>query len=190
MSLTKRYTMIVIGGSAGSLSTIIELLKSLPKNFTATVVVVIHRQRNGASELDKILSTATGRNSISEPDDKEKVLGGRIYLAPQNYHLLFEDYGAFSLDYSEAVKYSRPSIDVTFESAAGVYKERLLAILLSGANSDGCEGVEKTIMMGGTAIVQDPATAQYPAMPAAAVSIKGVKTMTPNDIQQYLNSFA
>src|SRR5690606_7668198 len=104
-----------------------------------------------------------------EPEDKQQVRKGNIYLAPQNYHLLVEDDKCFSLDYSEQVNHSRPSIDVTFESIAKVYGPKCVGILLSGANNDGAEGIAAIIKAGGTGIVQNPETTDFPYMPKSAI---------------------
>ncbi len=163
--------MIIIGGSAGSLDVIIGILQGLPGNFQIPVVLVIHRLRNTASKLDKMLSKKTGGKLITEPEDKEPVKNGRIYLAPQNYHLLIETDHSFSLDYSHPINYSRPSIDVSMENFADVYGRKLVAILLSGANKDGAAGLQHITTKGGMAIIQDPVTAAYPVMPKAAIEL-------------------
>lgn len=160
--------LVVIGGSAGCVPVIIDLLDALPPSFPFAVVLVIHRQKSVPSEMDKVL----GSNShvrVIEPNDKDFILPGRVYLAPQNYHLLIEQDRSFSLDYSEPIHYSRPSIDPTFESAADVFGRRCTGILLSGANRDGADGLASILQSGGTAIVQDPATCDFPAMPQAGL---------------------
>lgn len=181
--------LLVIGGSAGSLPVLIQILKSLVNEITVPIVIVIHRQRNVVSELVKILNSALQIDIINEPDDKEAIMEGCIYIAPQNYHLLIEKDRTFSLDYSEAIKYSRPAIDVTFDSAARVYKNRLVGLLLSGANNDGCSGMNKIVSFGGTGIAQDPETAEYPAMPQSALkSIKGIKSLKPENIGSFIKA--
>lgn len=112
-----------------------------------------------------------------------------MYLAPQNYHLLVEEDYSFSLDYSEAVNFSRPSIDVTFSNVADVYGEKALGILLSGANKDGARGLCDIIDAGGKGIVQNPDTAEYSAMPSAGIEYnKRVMIMKPEEIAAYINS--
>jgi two-component system, chemotaxis family, protein-glutamate methylesterase/glutaminase len=187
MKKVENCKAVVIGGSAGSVSVIMQILRSLPTDFHIPVIIIIHRQRNVVSEMAKILSAATPPKKITEPEDKEPVKNDGIYLAPQNYHLLIERNNTFSLDYSEAVQFSRPSIDVTFESAAKVYKSKLVAILLSGANNDGTAGLQKVIKCKGTAIVQSPDTADYTAMPQNAIAIcKGVHILRPAEISSFL----
>lgn len=167
----KSFNIIVIGGSAGCIEVIVYILKSLPASFQTPVVLVIHRMKNRTSRLDKLLSKDARIQTIIEPEDKEPIQPGKIYLAPQNYHLLVEDDHTFSLDYSEQVNFSRPSIDVSFESIANVFQSKTLAILLSGANKDGASGLAKVIEKGGSAIIQSPNTAQYTTMPLAAIDI-------------------
>lgn len=182
-----KYDIIIIGGSAGSMPICISLLKALFTNQSIPVVLIIHRMRNIVSELDKLLSRETGIKRISEPEDKQAIASGKIYLAPQNYHLLFEEDHSFSLDYSAPIHYSRPSIDVSFESAAEIYGERVLAILLSGANADGAKGLAYLAEKGADCIVQDPATAQYPAMPNSAIALSPkLKVLSEEAMTQFL----
>ncbi len=178
--------IVVIGGSAGSLQVLRNLLEAIPTHPTYTVVIVIHRLKNVLSDLSRILSD---NKTIREPLDKEPIKIGQIYLAPQNYHLLVESGRTFSLDYSEAVNFSRPSIDVTFESIALTYGPTAVAILLSGANDDGASGITSILEKNGTAIVQDPDTAEYPAMPLAAIEKnKKISVHTPAFIAKYISS--
>lgn len=162
--------IVAIGGSAGSLPALITLLEAMPPTFDYAVVIVLHRLKNVMSEMDKVLTENANKIIIREPEDKEPIRNNNIYLAPQNYHLLIEDDFTFSLDYSELVLYSRPSIDVTFECVAANYRHRAMGILLSGANSDGANGLSMIIDYGGIGIVQDPETAEYPTMPYAAIN--------------------
>jgi len=189
MHILPEIEVVVIGGSAGSLTVIMNILRSLEVYFTLPIIIVIHRQKNVISELTKILGLSSKFKKIIEPDDKELVSDCCIYIAPQNYHLLVEDDRSFSLDYSEAVQYSRPSIDVTFESVSKIYKNKCAAILLSGANNDGTEGLQSVVEAGGTAIVQNPDTADYPIMPQSALqAIEEVVSMKPQEISDYLNN--
>lgn len=149
---------------------VLKLLSALPAQFGAVVLLVVHRQRNVPSRLDELLTIHT-KSHITEPEDKEALVPGHIYLAPQNYHLLLEAEGNFALEYSEPVCFSRPSIDVTLQSAALLNADKnLLAILLSGANADGAEGLAAVLAAGGTALVQSPESAEFPAMPLAALA--------------------
>ncbi|MCM5528109.1 chemotaxis protein CheB [Parasegetibacter sp. NRK P23] len=161
-----KYDIIMIGGSAGSLHVISELIDALPESFQTPVVVVMHRLRNVQSEMTRLVSD---KRRLKEPEDKEFIAAGTMYLAPQNYHLMVEADKSFALDYSELVNYSRPSIDVSFQSTAPVYESRALVILLSGANKDGAAGVASVLEHGGTALVQRPDLAEYKSMPEAAL---------------------
>ena len=182
-----KFDIIAIGGSAGSIEIIVSILKLLPREFQQPIILIIHRMKNITSDLHKILAKRSGVKEIIEPDDKDPVKAGNIYLAPQNYHLLIERDYTFSLDYSEPVNFSRPSIDVSFESIANLYKNKTLAILLSGANKDGTKGLTSVIEQGGTAIVQSPETAQYPAMPQSAINInESVLIQSPEQIVSYI----
>lgn len=182
-----KYDIIIIGGSAGSIPVCVSLLKALPINMPIPVVLIIHRMRNIVSELDKLLSRETGIKKIAEPEDKQAINKGKVFLAPQNYHLLFEDDNCFSLDYSAPVHYSRPSIDVSFESAAEMYGNRVLAILLSGANADGAKGLAYLAEKGADCIVQDPENAQYPAMPNSAIALSSkLKILDEQAIAKFL----
>ncbi|OIN60872.1 chemotaxis protein CheB [Arsenicibacter rosenii] len=167
----KQINVLAIGGSAGSIPVLISLLKSISKPVPYTVIIVIHRLKNVHSELSLLLSGGLGYLQVIEPDDKMPVEPDRLYLAPQNYHLLIEADLTFSLDYSEPVLFSRPSIDVTFESVAQVFGQGAVAILLSGANEDGARGIRSIIEEGGTAIIQAPHTAAYQSMPLAAIRL-------------------
>lgn len=181
--------LIVIGGSAGSLPVLQSILRSLPDNFSIPVIIVIHRQRNVSSELSRILNSSSRKKKILEPDDKEPIRECCIYLAPQNYHLLIEEDKTISLDYSELVQFSRPSIDVTFDSAAKIYKSTLAAILLTGANNDGTKGLLSVVNEGGLAIAQDPKTAEYPVMPLSAIEkVEEIQVLKPHEIIEFLKA--
>lgn len=181
--------IIVIGGSAGSVTVLTSILNSIQSAFLPAIILVLHRQRNVESDMKKILGHYTKDKKVAEPDDKQPILAGHIYLAPQNYHLLIESDETFSLDYSEPVQYSRPSIDVTFESAAMVYNSRLTGILLSGANSDGSLGLQSILQHGGKAIVQNPLTADYVTMPQSALNLNPeCLSLSPVEIMDYLKN--
>jgi two-component system chemotaxis response regulator CheB len=184
--MSKRFDVITIGGSAGSLVVLTDILDALPRHLSTPVVIVLHRLRNVQSEMGRLLSAT---RKISEPEDKEPVRDQCIYLAPQNYHLMIEAEKTFMLDYSELVNYSRPSIDMTFGSIAEVYGEKALGILLSGANKDGAAGLCQIIAAGGTGIVQDPQTAAFEAMPQSAIEMcAGVRSLSIEDIKNFIVS--
>jgi two-component system chemotaxis response regulator CheB len=172
-----KYQLLVIGGSAGSLDAILQLLPALQEVKGLAIVLVVHR-RQGESVLSYLLGDKTTW-PVKEAEEKESIMAGTIYIAPADYHLLIEQDKTFSLDYSEKVHYSRPSIDVTFESAADVYGSSLIALLLSGANQDGTEGLKKIKAAGGYIIVQDPAEAAVSYMPQQAINHVNVDDVLP-----------
>ena len=167
-SLNRHFKTIVIGGSAGSLEVLFRLLPKLRPDLKIAVIIVLHRRNSGDSSLSELLST---KSSIptQEVEDKDPILPGNIYLAPSDYHLLAEKNFTFSLDYSEKINFSRPSLDVTFESAADVYGSSLIGIILSGANEDGTKGLLTIKNNGGIIVAQEPRTAQMPLMPQYAI---------------------
>jgi len=167
------YRLVVIGGSAGSLDIVMKIVAALPLQMRATVVVVLHRKNALDSALVNIFSSRT-RLPVKEVEDKEALLPAAIYIAPPDYHLLIEDEHSFSLDSSEKIHYSRPSIDVTFESAAEIFGNAVVGILLSGANADGAGGLHRIGEYGGYTIVQDPHSADVGFMPQQAINIGNV----------------
>ena len=160
--------MVAIGASAGGLEVLNGLLAALPGDFAAPVMVVVHVPADPPSYL---VQTFSHRSTLPvlEPDAGERILGGHVYVAPPGYHMLVEDDHTVALSIEAAVRFSRPSIDVLFESAAWVHREHLLALLLSGANEDGVSGLEAVRALGGLAWVQAPDTASSPQMPYAAI---------------------
>lgn len=170
-SLAGRFELLLIGGSAGSLEALLELLPALQPINSLAVVLVMHR-RGGESLLPGLLKHKTSWR-VKEADEKENIEAGTLYVAPPDYHLLIEMDKTFSLDYSEKVHFSRPAIDVTFESAAEVYGKALIALLLSGANQDGTAGLCKVKEKGGYVMVQDPSEAIVTYMPQFAVEKLG-----------------
>lgn len=162
------YKAIVIGGSAGSLNVVLKIIASLPAQMKAAVIIVLHRKNAADSPLATIFSTRT-LLPVKEVEDKDMLLPGTVYLAPPDYHLLLEDANNFSLDSSEKVHYSRPSIDVTFESVAEIFGAQCIGVLLSGANADGAQGLNTIRQRGGFTIAQDPETAEVGFMPQQAI---------------------
>lgn len=186
-----RFNIIVIGGSAGSLPVITKLITGLPDGLKVPVVIVVHRQKNVLSEMPGILAMHSKGKKIVEPEDKQPIENSVIYLAPQNYHLLIEADQTFSLDYSELVQYSRPSIDVTFESAALAYNMGCLGILLSGSNTDGTNGIQAILQRGGSVIVQDPSEADFSMMPASALLANPLaQNLSPEKIVTFIANSA
>lgn len=162
--------MLLLAGSAGSFKLLFRAVKYLPPNLNKTVIIIIHRKKNFFSEIEKLFAE-NSRMYLREISDKDKIDSNTIYIAPANYHTLIENEKQFSLDVSDPVWYSKPSIDVTFESAAEVFKNKCTAILLSGANQDGAEGLLKLRGQGSLTIVQNPADAEMRDMPMAAINI-------------------
>jgi two-component system chemotaxis response regulator CheB len=184
--LISNYQIIMIGGSAGSLEVIMQVLPVLPEQMQATVVIILHR-KNDDSLLTKILAGKTSLPVI-EAEDKSPILPGTVYVAPADYHLLVEKNRTFSLDYSEKINYSRPSIDVTFETAAEAYGSGLAAFLLSGANADGAEGLRVVKKEGGLSVAQDTTEASVEFMPASAIRMGAVNKIMK--LEEMKNWFA
>jgi two-component system chemotaxis response regulator CheB len=160
--------MVAIGGSAGGIDVLNILLAALPEGFNPAVTIVLHLPPAPPSYLVQTFGYRSVL-PVVEPDAGERILAGRVYVAPPGYHMLIEDDGTIALSTEAAVRFSRPSIDVLMESAAWVYRERLLGILLSGANEDGVRGLETVRAMGGATWVQAPGSAASPEMPRAAI---------------------
>jgi two-component system, chemotaxis family, protein-glutamate methylesterase/glutaminase len=162
------FKIVVIGTSLGGLSALKIILGKLPAEFLVPIAIVQHRHKESNDGLQKLLQEFT-LLPIREVEDKDEILPGHIYLAPPDYHLLVE-LGHFALSTDEPVSYARPSIDVLFESAADIYTEQVIGVILTGANQDGMQGLQKIKARGGTTIVQEPATAESNIMPEAAIS--------------------
>jgi two-component system chemotaxis response regulator CheB len=169
--------MIVIGASSGGLKAVQILLEGLPRTFPTPLAVVLHRHK----EADDLLQPALQKHSalpVTEVLDKETIQPGHVYIAPADYHLLVEP-THFSLSTDDLVLYARPSIDVLFESAAYVFGEMVIGVILTGASQDGARGAAEIQRRGGTVIVQDPATAESPMMPAAALAATRTRLVQP-----------
>lgn len=160
--------LVVIGGSAGSLEVVCYLISGLREGFDIPILIVLHRGRDADSSLLGVLASRTALQ-VKEVEDKEVILAGTIYVAPADYHVLVEKEGTFSLDCSEKVRYSRPSIDVTFQTVARAFGAGGVAVLLSGANEDGIDGLRDIVSAGGLAVVQDPTEATVPFLPHTAI---------------------
>jgi len=161
--------VVVVGCWWGGLAALQAVLAPLPRSFEAAVAVAQHR---GPESADGMMAAPLGTHtalSVEEAEDKLEISPGRVYLAPPDYHLLVESDG-FALSVDERVQSSRPSVDVLFESAADALGERALAVVLTGANADGAAGVVAIKQRGGTTFAQDPACAERPEMPAAAIA--------------------
>ena len=162
--------IIVIGGSAGALDALSTILGELPATFNLPLLLVLHLPPDRPSYLAQVLALHT-QLKVKEAEDKEPARPGTLYVAPANYHLLLERGGVLSLSADDVVLFSRPSIDVLFESAADSYGERAMGVLLTGANEDGARGLASIRSAGGKTLVQSPATARVSAMPEAALRV-------------------
>jgi two-component system chemotaxis response regulator CheB len=180
------FEIVCIGASYGGLSALQVLLPGLAEDFPLPVVVVQHRKKDADDGLCEFLRKRSPL-PLTEPNDKEKVEPGRVYLAPRDYHLLIEK-SIFALSTDAPVGHARPSIDVLFESAAEVYKERAVGVILTGANRDGARGLARIKSFGGFTVVQDPASAESRAMPEAAVAATAVDRILPlQEMAHFLN---
>jgi len=169
--------LIVAGASLGGFDALAMLLGALPGDYPLPLAVVQHRSMD-SDDLLSVLLQRTTRLPLAEVEDKQPILPGTVYIAPANYHLLAER-NHFALSVDDRVRFARPSIDVLFESAADAYRERLAAVLLSGSNDDGAQGVARVKERGGLTIVQDPASAESARMPAAAIAASPVDYVLP-----------
>lgn len=178
LTLRERVDAVVIGASAGGVEALLGLLPALPPRMRATVFVVLHLPRDRRSLLVDIF-TPRCAVPVREAEDKEPVAAGTVYFAPPDYHLLLDGGPRLALSVDEPVHYSRPSIDVLFESAADAYGPRLLGLVLTGGNQDGAAGLVAVRAAGGLACVQDPADAQVPLMPQCALAAGPVDMVLP-----------
>jgi two-component system chemotaxis response regulator CheB len=167
-ALGRDVDAIVIGTSAGGIEALSVLLPALPAGLQAAVFIVLHLPRERPSLLVDIFGPRCAL-PVCEAEDKQPIERGTIYFAPADYHLLLDEGPQLALSADAPVNYSRPSIDVLFESAADVYGRRLLGIILTGANADGAEGLEAVRRAGGATIVQEPRSAQVGLMAESAL---------------------
>jgi two-component system, chemotaxis family, protein-glutamate methylesterase/glutaminase len=178
------YDLIVIGASLGGTKAIGVVLAVLPEDFPVPVACVIHRAVDRTVGLCKYWQRRTAL-CVEEPDDKDLILPGHVYLAPANYHLLIEQdayarpLGAFALSTDSPVMRARPSIDVLFESAADAYRERIVGVVLTGASEDGAQGAARIKRRCGLLIAEHPRTAFSPVMPKAAIAKTTVDKVLP-----------
>ncbi len=161
------YSIVAMGTSWGGLAALTKLLAGLPADFRLPVVLVQHRGKDSEGLLGELLQDATPLQ-VCEAEDKVSLTPGVVYVAPANYHVLIEQ-GYLSLSIEEPVRFSRPSIDVMFASAADTYLSATIGVVLTGANEDGSRGLAQIAARGGKALVQDPKTAEIPIMPSAAI---------------------
>lgn len=181
-----RAEAIVVGASAGAIDALSALLPTLPRDYPLPLMVVVHVPPDKHSVLAELFQAKCQVN-VREAEDKEPIVVSTVYFAPPDYHLLVELDKRLSLSSDEPVSYSRPSIDVLFESAADAYGPGLIGVVLTGANSDGARGLRAIRDAGGTALVQDPDRAQAREMPRSALeACPGARTMSLEEIAAYL----
>ncbi|HEY0818328.1 MAG TPA: chemotaxis protein CheB [Rhizobacter sp.] len=174
----RRIEAIVIGGSAGGVDALAVLLPALPARLRVPVMVVLHLPREKPSLLVEIFSRQCPL-TVCEAADKAPIEPGTVYFAPADYHLLVDRGPCFALSVDEPVHFSRPSIDVLFETAADAYGEHLLAVVLTGASQDGAEGLAAVHRAGGITVVQEPSEAPAPYMPESALRASPVDHVLP-----------
>ncbi|HWI40384.1 MAG TPA: chemotaxis protein CheB [Verrucomicrobiae bacterium] len=162
------FAVVVIGGSAGGIRAVSAIVSSLPAGFPVPVVVALH-QRGGEPPYWPEYLARHSELRVVEAEDKMELAGGTVYCAPADYHLMVEEGGTLALSVDDKVNFARPSIDVLFLSAAEAFGGRTAGVVLTGANEDGAAGLAEIAARGGLALVQDPRTAEWPAMPAAAL---------------------
>jgi two-component system chemotaxis response regulator CheB len=170
--------LVVVGASLGGLSAIRQVLTALPEAFAPAVAIAQHRQSNAdGRRLTDLLGSVTAL-PVVEPEDKEPIHGGRIYVAPANYHMIVDD-GLFWLTVDAPVLYARPSIDVLFESAAECFGPGVVAVVLTGSSEDGAAGSRAIKRAGGVVLVQDPGDAESPTLPRATITHTAVDRILP-----------
>ncbi len=170
--------MVVIGASWGGVEASLQLLRAVPEGFPVPLLIVLHRNLDAHRAFERSLRRYCAV-PVREVEDKEELRWPCVYIAPANYHLLMEDDGSFALCTSAPVHYCRPAIDVTMQSMSTVLKERLIGVLLTGANEDGAQGLLAIRKAGGWTIVQDPDEAAAPTMPRAAIAVGGADCILP-----------
>lgn len=179
------WRFIAIGTSLGGFQALKSVLGALPKDFPVPVGVVQHRSHEDSEAFAPMLGALTDL-PVSEPEDKEDIRSGHVYVCPSNYHLLVEN-GRFALSTDQPVLHARPSIDVFFESAAQEFQETLIGVLLTGMSKDGTSGLAKIKENGGFALVQDPVDAEGHIMPEAAIAAVAIDKVLPlEDIGPFL----
>lgn len=189
MSASERKA-VAIGASAGAIEALSGILPGLPKGYPLPIFIVIHLPPDRDSVIAEVLG-AKCQLAVREAEDKEPIEPGTIYLAPPDYHLLVEQSGHLSLSSEDPVHYSRPSIDVLFETAADCYGEGLVGVILTGANDDGARGLKMIVDAGGVGLVQLPAQAFAPTMPLAALSeCPSAQALSLDQICHYLKDLA
>lgn len=186
--MKRKCEAVIIGGSAGSIEVLLKIAPALLPTLPFPIFIVLHRKYAIESSLRDLIAHKTAL-PVKDIEDKDPVYSGTIYIAPADYHLLIEMDHQFSLDNSEKINFSRPSLDVAFESASEVYGSGLVGVLLSGANSDGTEGFRSIRSAGGITVAQSPDSCPVPYMPQSAIDKAVVDRVLPIlGIADYINS--
>lgn len=182
-----RIRIVVAGASWGGIEAATQVFAALPADFPAPVVLVQHQRISAENRLAELLSSRTPLRVVT-PQHGEKLQPGTLYVAPPGYHALIEETDVLALGMHWPVHYCRPAIDELFFSAGQIYGRGTLGLILTGANEDGAEGIRYISRRGGVTVVQDPATAEAPIMPKAAIALGGAQYVVPlQDIGQFLN---
>ena len=185
-SRLREIEAIAIGASSGAVAALSRLLPVLPAGYRLPVCIVVHVPPQGPTNLAGLFQSMS-RVIVKEAEDKEPLVGGTVYFAPPDYHLLVEKNRSLSLSRDEPVSFARPSVDVLFETAADAFGPALLAIVLTGANHDGARGLAAVASKGGMAVVQLPASAESRTMPEAALAAcKDAIVLEVHDIAELL----
>lgn len=188
--MSQRVRAVVMGASAGAVEALSTILPALAEDYPLPIIVVVHLPPDKSSVMAKLLQMKC-RMNVREVEDKEPLEPATVYIAPPDYHVLVETDGRLSLSSEEPVFFSRPSIDVTFESAADVYGPNLVGVVLTGANSDGAHGLHCIEAAGGITVVQQPGTAFATAMPQAAIAASPkARVLSLTEIATYLSEVA
>lgn len=176
--IERRFDLVAIGASAGGVNALLSIVRELRAGFAPAILVVVHVSAERPCTLAALLAEHCPL-PVAEALDKQPIQGGTVTLAPPNYHMLVEPDRRLSLSLDDPVMFSRPAIDPTFESAALAYRERLLAVLLTGASRDGSAGAVAVRAHGGTLWIEDPATAHAATMPGSALRAAGADALLP-----------
>lgn len=174
------FDVVAMAASAGGIAALGEVLAGLPSDFRASIVVVQHLDPRHRSLMADILRRQTGLEVV-QASEGQRIVPGSVYIAPPDRHLLVNPDGTLSLSQSELVHFVRPSADLLFESVAACYKDRAIAVVLSGTGSDGSMGTRAIKKMGGTVIVQDQKSAEFSGMPQAAINAGSADFVLPLD---------
>lgn len=178
LTRTQALEAVVVGASAGGVEALLRIFAGLGADYRLPIITVLHMPDDRRSQLAEVFQQRLAIR-VKEVDDKESLQGGTLYFAASGYHLLIEQDRTFSLSREEPLHFSRPSIDILFETAADVFGAGLLGVLLTGANEDGAQGMATIKRMGGLTVVQDPQDAQVPTMPQAALNLHPADFVLP-----------